>query len=59
VTKEYINSEKGNYGDYYEGIYNAIRNNANVPVSGEEGMNVIKVIEAAIKSNKEKKVIEL
>jgi len=59
VIKELIPSLKGNYGDYYDGIYNAIRNNANVPVSGEEGMKVIQVIEAAIKSNQEKKVIEL
>ena len=59
VIKELIPSLKGNYGDYYDGIYNAIRNNGNVPVSGEEGMKVIQVIEAAIKSNQEKKVIEL
>jgi predicted dehydrogenase len=59
IIKEHIPSLKGNYGDYYDGVYNAIRNNANVPVSGEDGMKVIQVIEAAIKSNKEKKVIEL
>lgn len=59
VIKEYVQSEKGNYGDYYEGVYNAIRNNADVPVSGEEGKRVIEVIAAAIKSNKEKKVIGL
>jgi predicted dehydrogenase len=59
VIKEYIPSLRGNYGDYYDGMYNAIRNNAPVPVSGEDGMKVIQVIEAAIKSNKEKKVIEL
>jgi len=59
VIKEFIPSLKGNYGDYYEGMYNAIRNNAGVPVPAEDGMNVIKIIEAAIRSNKEKKVIEL
>jgi len=59
VIKEYIPSLKGNYGDYYDGIYNAVRNNAPMPVSGEDGMKVIQVIEAATKSNKEKKVIEL
>ena len=58
VMREYITSLKGNYGDYYDGIYNAIRSDKNVPVSGEDGMKVIQVIEAAIKSNKEKKVIE-
>jgi scyllo-inositol 2-dehydrogenase (NADP+) len=59
VIKEYIPSLRGNYGDYYEAIYQAIRNNATVPVTGEDGMKVIQVIEAAIKSNKERKVIEL
>ncbi len=59
VIKEFIPSQQGNYGDYYEGIYQAIRHNADVPVSGEDGKKVIQVIEAAIKSNKEKKVIEL
>lgn len=59
VIKEYIPSLRGNYGDYYDGIYNAIRNTTPIPVSGEDGMKVIRVIEAAFKSNKEKKVIEL
>jgi scyllo-inositol 2-dehydrogenase (NADP+) len=59
VVKEYITSERGNYGDYYEAVYNSIRNNAPVPVSGAEAMQVIQIIVAAIRSNKEKKVIEL
>jgi predicted dehydrogenase len=59
VIKEFIPSLKGNYGDYYQGVFNAIRNNAPMPVTGDDGMKVIQVIEAAIKSNKEKKVIEL
>src|SRR6185436_10893267 len=59
LIKEYIQSERGNYGDYYDGVYDAIRNNKDVPVSGEDGMKVIQVIEAATRSNKEKMVIEL
>jgi predicted dehydrogenase len=59
VVKEYIPSLQGNYADYYEGMYRAIRNNAEVPVTGEEGKRVIRIIEAAIKSNKEKKVVEI
>jgi predicted dehydrogenase len=50
---------QGNYGEYYEGIFQALRNNAPLPVTGEEGLNVIKVIEASFKSSREKKVIEL
>ena len=59
VIKEFIPSLRGNYGDYYDGVYHAIRNDTAMPVTGEQGMNVIKIIEAAIKSNNEKKVIEL
>ena len=57
--KESIPTEQGNYMLYYDGVYNAVRNNKSLPVSGKEALQVIKVIEAAIKSNNEKKVIEL
>lgn len=57
--REYIPSLRGNYGDYYDAIYTAIRENTPVPVTGEDGLKVIKIVEAAHKSNKEKCVIEL
>ncbi|MEQ1798572.1 MAG: Gfo/Idh/MocA family oxidoreductase [Lacibacter sp.] len=59
VIKEYIPSLKGNYTDYYEGIYQAIRNNQPLPVTAEDGMKVIKIIEAAFQSSKERRVIDL
>lgn len=59
VIKEYITSLKGNYGDYYEGIYNAIRHNMPPPVTAEEGADVIKIIEAAFKSSNDKCVVNL
>lgn len=59
IIKETIPSLRGNYLDYYDGMYDAIRNNKPVPVSPEDGRDVIKVIEAAHQSNKEKRVIEL
>ena len=59
IIKEYIPSLKGNYTDYYEGIYQAIRNNQPLPVTAEDGMKVIKIIEAAFQSSKERKVIDL
>ncbi len=59
VIKEYIPSLKGNYTDYYEGIYQAIRNNHPLPVTAEDGMKVIKIIEAAFQSSKERRVIDL
>ena len=59
IIREYIPSRKGNYTAYYEGIYQAIRNNAPLPVTAAEGTDVIRIIEAAFKSNEEKRVIEL
>jgi scyllo-inositol 2-dehydrogenase (NADP+) len=59
VSREYIPSLKGNYGDYYEGIFQAIVNGQAVPVTGEEGRNVICIIEAAFKSSNSGAVIQL
>jgi len=59
IIRERIPSEKGNYMDYFEGIYQAIRNNKPLPVTAKDGLNVIKVIAAAFQSSAQKKVIEL
>ena len=57
--REYIQSEQGNYNEYYEGIYEAIRNDKPLPVTAEDGVNVIKIIEAAYKSSEAKKIVEI
>lgn len=57
--KEFISSEPGNYMAYFDSIYETIRNNAAVPVSAEDGRSVIQIIEAAKKSNAQKKVVDL
>jgi scyllo-inositol 2-dehydrogenase (NADP+) len=59
IIKELIISEKGNYGEYYEGIYKALTQNQPPPVTAEEGKEVIEIIEAVLKSYKEKRVIDL
>jgi scyllo-inositol 2-dehydrogenase (NADP+) len=59
VIKEKIISERGDYMDYYNGIYKAIVENDPMPVTAEEGMLVMKIIDAAIISNRQKKVIKL
>jgi len=59
IIKEYIPSLQGNYGDYYTGIYNAIVHDQPMPVSAEDGLNVIRIIEKARQSSHEKKVIDL
>jgi len=59
IIKEYVPSLQGNYMQYYDGIFDAIRNGGQIPVAAEDGLNVIKIIEAAFKSSNEKRVIEL
>lgn len=59
VIRELIPSQKGNYGDFYTGMYEAIRNNKPVPVTPEEGIDIIRVITAAYKSNELKKVVSV
>ena len=56
-TKEKIRVEKGNYADYFKQVADAIRNGGGVPVTGEEGLAVIRLIEAGIESAKEKKIV--
>lgn len=59
VIKEYIASENGNYMQYFEGVYQAVRNGAPLPVTAEEGLNVIRIIEAARDSSAEQKVVRI
>lgn len=58
-TKNLIDSEKGSYMEYYNGIYNALRNNVEVPVSGLDGLLVIRIIEAAMESMNTQQVVNL
>ena len=58
VIREYITSEPGNYNDYFSAMYSSIVNDEPVPVSAEDGLEVIKIIEAAVKSSTEQKVVD-
>ena len=59
VIREKVVTEKGNYGGYYENIYQHIRNNVPLKVTGEDGIRVMKIIEAAYLSNQEQKVVDV
>jgi len=59
VVREKIPTLKGNYYDYYEGIFQSIRNNQPIQVSATDGINVMRIIDASFKSSKERKVIDL
>ena len=49
----------GNYYDYFEGICQSISADAVPPVTAQDGINVMKIIEAAFESNTLKKAIVL
>ena len=59
LVREKIKSLNGNYYDFYEGVYQSIVNNIASPVSAQDGLNVMKIIELAMQSNAEEKVITL
>ncbi len=59
IIKEYIPTLNGDYMEYYEGIYIAIRDGGPIPVTAEDGTKVIKIIEVALQSNLEKRVISV
>jgi scyllo-inositol 2-dehydrogenase (NADP+) len=59
IIREKVLSLQGNYYDYYEGVYKALRENKPMPVTADDGINVMRIIESALQSCNEKKVIEL
>lgn len=58
VIREIVPTLHGNYFEFFDGIYDSITNNKPEPVTAEDGVNVMRIIEASIKSNEEKRVIE-
>jgi len=54
-----IESEKGNYVDFYINVYNTIKGNGEILVKPEQARNVIRIIELAKQSQTEKKTIIL
>ena len=59
LIREKVPTLQGNYYDYYDGIYQSIRNNQPVQVSAEDGIHVMQIIDACSRSNKERKAIIL
>ena len=56
IIREKIPSLQGNYYDYYDGVYHAIRQNSPMPVTAEEGIHVMKIIDIAFQSQEERRV---
>jgi predicted dehydrogenase len=59
VVRKVIPSLNGNYNNFYNELYASIREGKEAPVLAEEALDVIRIIEAAFKSNEEKKVVDL
>ncbi len=54
-----IKSEKGDYRDYYINLRDAIWGKTEIAVTAEEGANVMKIIELAIQSDRERRTIDI
>lgn len=59
VIKEKIATLPGNYYAYYDGVYEAVANGKEMPVTADDGIRVMKVIDAVYKSAKAGKVVEI
>ncbi|MFV5700255.1 Gfo/Idh/MocA family oxidoreductase [Flavobacterium sp. XS2P12] len=54
-----VETLQGNYYDYFDGVYNSISNDTPEPVTAQDGVHVMQIIEAAIQSSVQKRVIDL
>ncbi|MBF2707188.1 Gfo/Idh/MocA family oxidoreductase [Flavobacterium soyangense] len=59
ISKEKVATLHGNYYDFFEGVYQSIANDKTEPVTAQDGVNVMRIIEAAIQSSEWKKAINL
>ncbi|OXB05553.1 Gfo/Idh/MocA family oxidoreductase [Flavobacterium pectinovorum] len=59
LVRDRIPTLQGNYFSFFDGVYDSIANNKTEPVTAQDGVKVMQIIEAAIASNAERKVINL
>ena len=57
--REVYPTRPGNYMDYYDNIYEAVRAGSSLEVKPEEARDVVKIIEAAYTSSSEDRVVSL
>jgi len=55
--KEKIETLPGNYNIFYKNVYESVRNGSKLFVKPEEAIEVLKILEACLKSNREKRTI--
>jgi scyllo-inositol 2-dehydrogenase (NADP+) len=59
IIKEKIPTFQGNYYDFFDGVYKSIVANTIEPVTAEDGVKTMKIIEAAIESSTHQKAVNL
>ena len=57
--KRVVETVPGNYLLYYENVHKAIRDQKTLSVTGEDGLNTIRIIEACYESNRKKQAVKL
>ena len=59
IIKEIVPTLQGNYYEFFEGVYQAVINDKLEPVTAQDGVNVMQIIEAAFQSSEQKRAINL
>lgn len=59
IIRKKMPTLSGNYFGFFDGLCNSITNRSDEPVTAQDGINVMKIIEAAIESNDSKKVVTI
>lgn len=57
--RQHVPTLQGNYMDYFNGVYEAFTQNKPLPVTAEDGLKVMRIIDAIFESNEQKKVVTL
>lgn len=58
-VRKKIKALQGNYYEYFDNVYSSIMNDTIEPVTAQDGVRVMQIIEAAIASNAQRKIIDL
>lgn len=59
LIKQKVPSLQGNYYDFFEGVFQSILYEKPEPITAKEGVNVMRIIEAAYLSNEQKRTIKI
>lgn len=59
IIREKVPTFQGNYYDFFDGVYQCLTTGKSEPVTAQDGVNVMRIIEAAFQSNEQKRVVDL